>query len=202
MNNSGGNGGTIEISKAMIGCLGSIIGAIIAGVFLLISTGVINFSSPSTNIPTQTSAPQSDTVNLSVPTQASEPQANSVNLPLVSVQLPSDNCQNHLSGYCGLDTIVEWSNIDIGEGYYIYTIGHGLYYQPELWWIAGNGVPITKSSGQSIISDSAYGNSRDSLGIFACLTTQKYSFDEVSEITFLERPICNSYSSEITFQPK
>lgn len=48
---SNSSNGTIEISKAMIGCTGAVLAAIIGGVFLLISTGVIQigFSSPKTD---------------------------------------------------------------------------------------------------------------------------------------------------------
>lgn len=49
MSNSN-NHGTIEISKAVISCLGAVIAAIIGGVFLLVSVGVIQFGSPSTTI--------------------------------------------------------------------------------------------------------------------------------------------------------
>lgn len=57
------NHGKIEISKALIGCLGVVLAAIIGGVFLLISTGIIQFDfPPSTKVPTQepTTSPGDD----------------------------------------------------------------------------------------------------------------------------------------------
>jgi hypothetical protein len=122
---------------------------------------------------------------------------------LISVQLPTDlTCKQHSSGYCGLTMTVSWSNIDPNRDYYIYTIGHGLYYQPEMWWVAGNGVPINNSSGSWKITDGAYGNPGDTLGVFACLTTNRYSFSAAEEILFDEIPKCEMYSEEIYFQPE
>jgi hypothetical protein len=121
----------------------------------------------------------------------------------ISVELPGDlTCQQHSSGYCGLSMKVTWSGVNDSVGYYLYTIGHGLNYQPEIWWVAGNGIPITTNSGQWTINDSAYGHRGDSLGVFACLTKQKYRFDGVGEIKFPERPLCEIYSKELIFQPK
>lgn len=56
MSNSN-NHGTIEISKALIGCLGVVIAAIIGGVFLLISVGIIQFESPLTIVTPTTGSP-------------------------------------------------------------------------------------------------------------------------------------------------
>jgi hypothetical protein len=58
---SNSTNGTIEISKAMIGCIGAVLAAIIGGVFLLISTGVIQIgiSSPNTRGNILPSSPQS-----------------------------------------------------------------------------------------------------------------------------------------------
>jgi hypothetical protein len=126
-----------------------------------------------------------------------------INENSLSVQLPGDlSCQRLLNGYCDLDMTVSWSNLDPNGGYYIYTIGHGLYYQPEEWWIAGNGVPVTTSSGVQIVNDGAYGSQGESLGVFACLTRERYVFDDIGGIEFYERPHCELYSTEVTFQPK
>ncbi len=121
----------------------------------------------------------------------------------LTVQLPSDlSCQQHSSGFCGLTTNISWSNIDSNSGYYLYTIGHGLNYQPEMWWVAGTGIPINKSSGSWTINDGAYGHIGDSLGVFACLTKTRYSFTGVNEIKFTELPDCEVSSTEVYFQPK
>lgn len=122
--------------------------------------------------------------------------------PPIEVTIPANPiCQPHISGYCGVDITVTWSDINPNEKYYIYTIGHGLYYEPELWWVAGSGIPISSSSGQATITDGAYGNVNDMIGVFACLTKTKYAFDNVDEITFLGRPPCQLYSLEVSFAP-
>ena len=132
----------------------------------------------------------------------SETQSNTSS-PSITVQLPSDiSCQQHSSGYCGVSMTISWSNIDTDSNYYIYTIGHGLNYQPEMWWVAGNGIPINTSMGNWVINDSAYGNSGDSLGVFTCLTKTKYDFNGKKEILFYEKPDCDLYSTEVYFQPK
>lgn len=45
--NNPNNHGTIEISKALIGCFGAVMAAIIGGFFLLVSVGTIQIGSPS-----------------------------------------------------------------------------------------------------------------------------------------------------------
>lgn len=121
----------------------------------------------------------------------------------LSVRLPNDlSCLQHSSGFCGLSITLSWANIDTNSNYYIYAIGHGLNYQPEMWWVAGNGFPISTSTGSWIINDGAYGNPGDSLGVFACLTKTKYDFNGKKEILFYEKPSCEMYSTEVYFQPK
>jgi len=140
------------------------------------------------------------------PENASTPTNNPVissSSNTLSVQLPNDlSCLQHSSGYCGLTMTVSWSNIESNNGYYIYTVGHGLNYQPEMWWIAGTGVSINTSTGNRVITDGAYGNPRDSLGVFACLTKTKYDFNGRKEILLYEKPDCDMYSTEVYFQPK
>ncbi|NOH03665.1 MAG: hypothetical protein HND47_17745 [Chloroflexi bacterium] len=132
----------------------------------------------------------------------SNPAAEGNSTPL-SVQLPNNlSCQQHSSGYCGLTMTVTWTNIDANSEYYIYAIGHGLHYQPEMWWVAGNGFPVSTPNGSQVITDGAYGNSGDSLGVFVCLTKTKYSFDGKKEILFYDKPSCEMYSQEVYFQPK
>jgi len=153
--------------------------------------------------------PFTPTVNLStsIPQVINQPTAMGAN-PLsftstISVQLPNDlTCQNHSSGYCGITVSVSWINIDPNGRYFIYAIGHGLYYRPEMWWIAGNGFSVNTTSGNMTITDGAYGNSGDSLGVFVCLTRTKYSFEGKKEILFYEKPSCEIYSQEVYFQPK
>lgn len=58
MSNSN-NHGTIEISKAVIGCIGAILAALIGGIFLLISVGVIQIGEPTkANQPPSSTVPQ------------------------------------------------------------------------------------------------------------------------------------------------
>lgn len=62
MSSSTRSSGTIEISKAMIGCMGAVLAAIIGGIFLLISTGIIEVNSSAPVVRTAsplTNAPRS-----------------------------------------------------------------------------------------------------------------------------------------------
>lgn len=144
--------------------------------------------------------------SVQIPAPVIQPTINSdssIPTKSIAVQLPSGiSCQSHNSGYCGIVVSVSWTNIDPKGGYFIYAIGHGLYYQPEMWWIAGNGFPVSTSNGSQVITDGAYGNSGDSLGVFVCLTKTRYSFDGKKEILFYEKPSCEMYSQELYFQPK
>lgn len=56
MGNSNKTDNTIEISKAMIGCIGTVLAAIIGGVFLLVSTGVIQISVSSPKVQSNASS--------------------------------------------------------------------------------------------------------------------------------------------------
>ena len=183
----------------------SIIVACITGSFLTINTLIekdvfsINLTSPLISF-------QNESSDTATPIDVVAPNApnNSVaTSSLLSVQTPDNpTCQNHSSGYCGLAMTVSWSSIDADSDYYIYLFGHGTYYDPEIWWVAGSGIPINKSSGTWTITDGAYGNSGDSLSVFACLTKTKYSFTNSPKFEFKEYPDCEFYSEEIFFIPQ
>lgn len=91
MSNSNKTNGTIEISKAVIGCTGAVLAAIIGGIFLLISSGVVNISFSSNNEPTVTPVvvaatatplPVTDPSPTSVPSAAQATQASSIATPV------------------------------------------------------------------------------------------------------------------------
>lgn len=91
------NHGTIEISKAVIGCIGVILAALIGGIFLLISVGVIQIGRPSSTASadqqTVSSSPQ-----ISYPTplpanSISENVVNQLNFGQVTIE-DVNNCLN------------------------------------------------------------------------------------------------------------
>jgi hypothetical protein len=176
---------------AVIGGVFALLAACIGGIFIIINTLIAEgfiISGPKFQVG------ESPTEIIVQPSTS--------NTNPIDVRLPDTlTCQLHISGYCGLSITVNWKNINQNENYYIYAIGHGLYYEPELWWVSGSGIPITSESGQATITDGAYGNANDLIGIFACLTKTKHTFDNVDEITFLGRPPCELYSPEVTFTP-
>ncbi len=194
---SKGSNGSVNLNScavvgliASVGAVGGLILGAFFGVFLFKQTTI---GTGPTILPTQVRSNQ--------PTSQSQVNSNG-DTPAISVKLPESlSCQHNASGYCGLEMTVTWSNIDPASGYYIYTIGHGVFYQPEIWWVAGNGFAVKTSSGEKVITDSAYGESGQDLGVFVCLTKTQYTVD-VNGTEFNERPHCEVYSSEISFQPK
>lgn len=130
----------------------------------------------------------------SIPTP--EPQPTSISHQL-SIAIIGLECFTHSSGYCGLNMHVRWQNIVQDSGL-IYIIGHAPFYNPPLWWVAGNAIIPSESNGQYLSTNGAYGNPGDSLEVFVCLTTATYSPGD----EFFSRPQCLLSSASLPFSPR
>lgn len=87
MNNT--NNSTVEISKALIGCIGLVLAATITGIFLLMSNGMIKIDGLPTPSPSATRPTGSQvTQQTPIPQPTSQPASTQVVVPSISTSVP------------------------------------------------------------------------------------------------------------------
>ena len=173
--------GTIELSKAMIGCIGLVLAAVITGVFLLISTGGIQtgFSSPTPkpDVSPSSTRPVEPTREVSPEGTLLQPTHTPVQTATELVSTSND-CSKLIEGEHHSPTLgVDWKLEAIGEDRIIHVWSN--HWDPNL-----PEFKLFLPSGQSVSFESGGGSVWIDRPGCDGVAEELFERDELREITF------------------